>query len=361
MIQDESRCEEDRQDTQHSDDPANSIGPGGVLVVSLLERLVVVPGEDEDDEDCERGEEHVEDCHRPLERPDHLDSCHIVDILDKVWIAVYVGDDQKFAESYEEERPRGRVEVEKIQQVWTSGTAQWETEDEEDDANGADHQGLLGDELWSEVQDSGEESLDDGELRVQSESEEHEEEEDGPEGGGGEPGHQVGIRLEGQSSSSSGDIRHVHTELSGHEAQHGEDGEARGEGCEAVADADDEGVPDDVVVEPVVAGESDEAAPGHGEREEDLDSGRLPDFDVRQPGEVWSEVEADAERGSLQGDGPDEEDDEHHVGEGGRHVDHLPAGLDPFDQAEEDDDPGQHQAEGQLPVGLPKSAASMLM
>ena len=56
----------------------------------------------------------------------------------------------------------------------------------------------------------------------------------------------------------------------GHESKDGEDSEAGGEGGHAIADANYHGVPQDVVVELVVRGESDQAPASHRERKEDL-------------------------------------------------------------------------------------------
>ena len=44
------------------------------------------------------------------------------------------------------------------------------------------------------------------------------------------------------------------------------------------------------------------------------------------------EVEVDAVVGAGQGDGPDEQDDEDQVGEGGRHIHHLSARFDTLDK-----------------------------
>ena len=51
-------------------------------------------------------------------------------------------------------------------------------------------------------------------------------------------------------------------------------------------------------------------------------------LDISQPGPLRNQVKLDAQGCSLQGDGPDEEDYQHHVGERGRHINHFPARLD---------------------------------
>ena len=76
-------------------------------------------------------------------------------------------------------------------------------------------------------------------------------------------------------------------------------------------------------MELVVAGHGDEAAPGHAHGVEDLDGGVAPHLEVGQLLPVGDEVEADALHGSRQRQAADQQDDQHQVGEGGRHVHHL--------------------------------------
>ena len=67
---------------------------------------------------------------------------------------------------------------------------------------------------------------------------------------------------------------------------------------------------------------------------------------------VGDDVELDSHDGPLQGGVPDEQDEEHGVGERRREVHHLPGRLDSLEDTEEDDDPGEQQAEAQLPAEL---------
>ena len=46
-------------------------------------------------------------------------------------------------------------------------------------------------------------------------------------------------------------------------------------------------------------------------------------LDIWQAAEVWFQIETDTGRGALQGDGSDQQDDQHHVGEGGGDVNYL--------------------------------------
>ena len=64
----------------------------------------------------------------------------------------------------------------------------------------------------------------------------------------------------------------------GHEPNDPEDDKASKEAGTAVANTNHDTVPVDVVLELVVAGEGDHAAPGDTEGEEDLDAGVGPDL-----------------------------------------------------------------------------------
>jgi len=63
---------------------------------------------------------------------------------------------------------------------------------------------------------------------------------------------------------------YIDIQLVSQEAQHGEDGESGEDAGEAIAEADDHGVADDVVVEFVVRGQSDETSASHGQGKENL-------------------------------------------------------------------------------------------
>jgi hypothetical protein len=137
-------------------------------------------------------------------------------------------------------------------------------------------------------------------------------------------------------------ILHFNSQFFGHEAKDREDGKSSNKGCHAVPDTDDGGVPEDVVVEPVVAGQGDQTT-SHGQGEEDLHSCCLPHpeeniaseitdifllLDISKSGPLRNQVESNSQGCSIQRDGPDEENDQQQVREGGCHVDHLATRLD---------------------------------
>ena len=62
----------------------------------------------------------------------------------------------------------------------------------------------------------------------------------------------------------------------------------------------------------------------------------------------------DAIIGSFQQQPSHQENDQNKVWECSREVDYFAAGLDALDQTKEDDDPGQHQTQCQLPIRSPE-------
>ena len=80
------------------------------------------------------------------------------------------------------------------------------------------------------------------------------------------------------------------------------------------------------------------------QREEDLSGGVHPDLGLLQPRPVWGEIVGQALGGPGQGEAADRQDEEDEVGEEGGEVGHLPAGLDPLDQAAGHQEPGGGQA-----------------
>ena len=178
--------------------------------------------------------------------------------------------------------------------------------------------------MGHEIKDASEDGLNNGELGVKAQGEEHGKEEDCPQCGQRQSGHQVRVSLKGQTRPRLCHVFHLHPKFCCHESENGEDGKAGGEGGHTVADADNHGVPQDVVVELVVGGKSDEASASDGEREEDLGGGVVPHAHVAQLGPVGHEVEVDAQGSPREGDRSDQQDEEDDVGEGGREVDNLP-------------------------------------
>ena len=76
---------------------------------------------------------------------------------------------------------------------------QRDAEQEEHETHADHHPRLLGPQLRELVQDAGDDVLDDGELGVEAEREQHQEEEQRPERGDRQPGDQVRVGHERQS------------------------------------------------------------------------------------------------------------------------------------------------------------------
>ena len=144
-----------------------------------------------------------------------------------------------------------------------------------------------------------------------------------------------------------------------HEPDDPKDDKTGEEAGHAVAAADHDGVAEYVVLELVVAGQGDHAAPGDAEREEDLDAGVRPHVDLQQLLPLWGEVERDPVHVAGKGGGTDQEDDEDAVGEEGGEVDQLAEGLDPLPQGAVDDCPSQEQAKSKLPTNGAKVVNSL--
>ena len=123
---------------------------------------------------------------------------------------------------------------------------------------------------------NGDDGLRGGELGAETKGEKHQEEEDGPEGRDGHPGHGLRISNERQSSSLGGNIFDRDAQLVGHVTDDAKDDKSSEEACDAIAHSHEQGISEDVVVELVVAGQGDHAAPGDAEREEDLDASVRP-------------------------------------------------------------------------------------
>ena len=81
-----------------------------------------------------------------------------------------------------------------------------------------------------------------------------------------------------------------------------------------------------------------------------MQSSAISDLWVHQLGEVWRDVELDPFSRPRQGDSPDQENEQHEVGEGGGDVDDLAAGVDAFEDAAVDQDPGEEERAHQFPL-----------
>ena len=119
------------------------------------------------------------------------------------------------------------------------------------------------------------------------------------------------------------DIFNLHPEFMGHEADDTKDDKSSKYTGATIPEGDHDGVPVDVVVELVVAGEGDHDPPGDPEGEEDLGAGISPDPDVSQPVPLRCEVEGDPIPVSGQCGRPHQQHHQDHVREQGGHVDGL--------------------------------------
>lgn len=114
----------------------------------------------------------------------------------------------------------------------------------------------------------------------------------------------------------------------------------------------DHGIPIDSVIESIVRGEHDNGSGAHGQREEALHNGLLPNGGVQEFTPLWLQKEQNAIACSLQGNGTDQQDEEHHVGEQGQEVGRLAGTLHPSHDHQKDDHPGDEQGKCQLPIGI---------
>ena len=139
--------------------------------------------------------------------------------------------------------------------------------------------------------------------------------------------------------------------LLSHEADNREDDEASKDACGAVGHGHQDGVPVTVVVELVVAGQSDQTPEGGAQGVEYLGGGGCPDLHLLQALQLLhggQDVEQDPLIRPVQSGSSDQEDEQDEVGEECREVDDLPTGLNSLDQTETDDDPGRSQAAHQV-------------
>lgn len=75
--------------------------------------------------------------------------------------------------------------------------------------------------------------------------------------------------------------------------------------------------------------------------------------------ELGGEIELDALPGPGKGHSSNQQHEEDEVGKGGCEIHHLARGLHPLQDTEEHDDPGQQQAEAEVPANLPRSADAL--
>ena len=137
----------------------------------------------------------------------------------------------------------------------------------------ADAQGqpfpVLSPQCWKLVLEDSDNCLCSGKLGAKTEGEKHQEEEDRPEWGDGHPRDSLRIGDECQSSTLGGDLFNGDSKLVGHVTNDAEDDKSGKEACDAITHSHEQCISEDIVVELVVAGEGDHAAPGDPEGEED--------------------------------------------------------------------------------------------
>ena len=103
-------------------------------------------------------------------------------------------------------------------------------------------------------------------------------------------------------------ILYLDTKLMCHEAKDAEDDKSSKHTGEAVANSHHDTVPEDIVAEVVVAGQSDHSSPSDTQREEYLDASICPNTDAGQFVPLWGQIEHDAIHISWQGCCPHKKD-----------------------------------------------------
>ena len=204
-------------------------------------------------------------------------------------------------------------------------------------------------QCWKLVLKDGDDCLCGGELCSKPEREKHQEEENRPERRDRHPRDGLRIGNERQSSTLGSNIFNLDAQFVGHVTDDAKDDKSGKEACDAVAHSHKQRISEDIVVELVVAGEGDHAAPGDAEGEEDLDAGISPHIDLEQFLPLWSEVESDPIHVSGKGGCTDEKNDEDAIGEEGGEVDQLAKGLDSLPEGAVDNGPCKKEAKGKLP------------
>ena len=274
-----------------------------------------------------------------------VETKHEAEIVKEAVDTIDPGHHRNFEAAEDEGRVGGRVVVHQLKHVHPT------LRDHEESAEvheAAHAQGqpfpVLSPQCRKLVLEDGDNGLCGGELGAKPEGEKHQEEEYRPEWRDWHPGDGLRIGNECQSSTLSGDFFNRDPQFMGHVTNDAKDDKSGKEACDAIAHSHEQGIPEDIVVELIVAGEGDHAAPGDAEGEEDLDAGVRPHVDLEQFLPLWSEVESDSVHVSGQGGCTDQENDEDAVREEGGEVDQLSKGLDPLPQGTVDDGPCQKEA-----------------
>lgn len=145
----------------------------------------------------------------------------------------------------------------------------------------------------------------------------------------------------------------IHTTIhidGGLEAENSKDDHTGVDGRNGVADGHQEHVPHTVVLGGVVAAEGNQGAKGQAEGVEHLGGCVQPDGRLQQLLHLGRVHVHQAGTRSPECYAPYEEDGQHNVGEQGGEVDHLAGALDALHHDEEDNGPGEEQAEDNPPL-----------
>lgn len=171
----------------------------------------------------------------------------------------------------EQRHPTRSIEVHQLEDIDAVPCDHREAEEEHHNGHGEGELLPVGlQQLWPVVHQSSHQGLHAAELRVDAECEEHHKEKAGPQGGGGDGEHHLGVDQEREAGARLDHIPHLDLLGVGHVAEDGEDDDGREEGGERVDAAHEDGVLVAVVVELVVASEGQKGANTDSIREEDL-------------------------------------------------------------------------------------------
>jgi len=177
---------------------------------------------------------------------------HGPDVVDEPLGAVDPADTDALAETEDEKSKVSSVLVHEDHPVATGLGDTAHTEDEPEQTVEEHDEVLPLSEGGELVQDGRGDGLDDAELAVHSQSDEHEEEEDGPERRDGKESDSLGVGDEGKTKLFINDLVDRLVQNKSHVSQDGEDHEPSKDGSGAVCDGYDHGVTKAVVLELVV-------------------------------------------------------------------------------------------------------------
>ena len=171
----------------------------------------------------------------------------------------------------EQRHPTGGIEVHQLKDVDAVASDHGEAEEEHHDGHGQGELLPVGlQQLGPVVHQPRHQGLHSTELRVNAQCQQHHEEKEGPEGGGGDGEHHLGVDEEGEPGTGLDHIPHIDLLGVSHVPEDGEDDDGREERGEGVDAAHEDGILVAVVVELVVASKGEKGANADSIREEDL-------------------------------------------------------------------------------------------